>query len=98
MWQFLISGVGGADHIPVNTDIAVEFREYVERLEKLSLHPAEQTDFGAADEGALPGSVLEDQPETVLVEFYNCSEPTVQRPNYVCAACHAEIGPVHDYQ
>ena len=35
------------------------------------------------------------QPGTVLVELYNCSdEPTVQRPNYVCAACHAEIGPV----
>ena len=40
----------------------------------------------------------QDQSETVLVELYNCSQPTVQRPNYVCASCHAEIGPVHDYQ
>ena len=42
-----------AAHIPVNTDIAVEFREYVERLEKLSLHPA---DIGAADDVASPAA------------------------------------------
>ena len=49
--------MGGADHIPVNTDIAVEFREYVERLEKLSLHPA---DLGAAtDEGAAAAAAIQ---------------------------------------
>ena len=42
---------------------------------------------------------LHSQPGTVLVELYSCGdEPTVERPNYVCAACHAEIGPVHDYE
>ena len=46
----------------MNTDIAVEFREYVERLEKLSLHPADivtvDGDVASAAAGTVPKKII----------------------------------------
>ena len=39
----------GDASIPVDVSVDVEFREIVERLEKLPLHPDVQPDLGAQD-------------------------------------------------
>ena len=55
----------GDASIPVDVSVDVEFREIVERLEKLPLHPDVQPDLGAQD-------VYEEPPGNVQPQSKSC--------------------------
>ena len=69
---------GNVSHIPVNTDINIELKEIVERLEKLPLHPdGGMPDLGAEDEYEEPGIKFNTLKPVAKIHLENCHKSLI---------------------